>query len=83
MRLLTPREVHANYVSFRRVRDSACSPFDEPIEDPYLGILLVIRHEYRELNKPLKKKLAEVWFKFKSIKYRIKIFNRKDSFDVD
>ena len=62
MRLLTPEKVRNEYISLRRVNESACESIEEPIEDPYLGILLIIRHEYRELNKPLRKRWAEFWF---------------------
>ncbi|WOD11372.1 hypothetical protein RPW65_00365 [Pseudomonas sp. NyZ704] len=72
MRLLTPDKVRIQYISLRRVNESACQPVREPIEDPYLGILLIIRHEYRELNKPLRKKLAEYWYNFTTMRYRIK-----------
>lgn len=74
MRLLNPEKVRNEYMSLRRVNESACEPIEEPIEDPYLGILLIIRHEYRELNKPLKTKWAEFWFNVTSLRFRVKRF---------
>lgn len=83
MRLLTPEKVRNEYMSLRRVNESACEPIEEPVEDPYLGILLLIRHEYRELNKPLRTKLAEFWFNVTTIRYRVKrIFIKKRQWDL-
>ncbi|MFY9142322.1 hypothetical protein [Sulfuricurvum sp.] len=58
-RLLTPDKVKNEYLALKRVNEQACEAIEESIDDPYLQILLSIRHEYRELNKPLKTKWSE------------------------
>lgn len=72
MRLLTPEKVKNDYLALKRVNERACEIIDEPVDDPYLSLLLCIRHEYRELNKPFKTKWSEFWFNVGSIRYRIK-----------
>lgn len=83
MRLLKPEKVKNEYLALKRVNEHACEAIEEPVEDPYLRLLLSIRHEYRELNKPFKTKWSEFWFNLTSIRYRIKcLFNKKRQWDV-
>lgn len=70
MRLLSPEKVKNEYLSLRRVNDQACEVIEEPVEDPYLRILLCIRHEHRQLNMPLSEKWSKLWFNICSIRYR-------------
>lgn len=77
MRLLAPEKVKNEYLSLKRVNEHACEAIEEPIEDPYLRMLLGIRHEHRQLNMPLSKKWSELWFSISSVKYRVgRIFNK-------
>lgn len=78
MRFLSPGKVRNEYVALRRVNESSCESIEEPIEDPYLGMLLLIRYEYRELNKPLRTKWAEFWFNVGCVRYQVRrVFNKK------
>jgi hypothetical protein len=78
MRLLTPEKVKNEYLALKRINEHACEVIEEPIDDPYLKMLLSIRHEYRQLNMPLRTRWAEFWFKITLIKYRIgRLFNKK------
>lgn len=80
MRLLTPEKVKNEYLSLKRVNEHACEAIDEPVEDPYLRMLLSIRHEYRQLNMPLSTKWSEFWFRVTSIRYRLShIFKAKET----
>jgi hypothetical protein len=71
-RLLTLDKVKSEYLALKRVNEHSCGAIEESIDDPYLNILLSIRHEYRELNKPLKLKWSEAIFNITVIRYRIK-----------
>lgn len=83
MRLLTPEKVKSEYLALNRVNEHACEAIEESIEDPYLRMLLSIRHEYRQLNMPLRTKWAEFWFKITSMENRVKrVFNKKRQWDV-
>lgn len=74
MRLLSPEKVKNEYLSLKRVNQHACEAIEEPVEDPYLRMLLAIRHEHRQLSMPLIKKWSELWF---TVKYRFShIFNK-------
>jgi hypothetical protein len=77
MRLLTPEKVKNEYLSLKRINEHSCEAIEEPIEDPYLRMLLGIRHEHRQLNMPLSKKWSEFWFNVSSVRYRVRrIFNK-------
>ncbi len=78
MRLSNPEKVKNEYLALKRVNEHVCEAIDEPVEDPYLRMLLCIRHEYRQLNMPLRTRWSEFWFKVTSIRYRIgRIFNKQ------
>jgi hypothetical protein len=87
MRLLNPAKVKNEYLSLKRVNEHACEAIEEPVEDPYLRMLLGIRHEHRQLNMPLSQKWSEIWFNISSVKYRFsRIFNKfskRDRLDGD
>jgi hypothetical protein len=70
MRLLTPEKVKQEYLAVKRVNENACEAIEESIEDPYLHMLLSIRHEYRQVNKTFKTKWSEFWFKWSMLPYR-------------
>jgi hypothetical protein len=72
MRLLTPEKVKQEYLAVKRVNKNACETIEETIEDPYLHMLLSIRHEYREINKTLLTQWSEFWFKWSMLPYRCK-----------
>lgn len=75
--LLSPEKVKNEYLSLKRVNDHACEVIEEPVEDPYLRILLGIRHEHRQLNMPLSEKWSELWFNVFSVRYRFsRVFNK-------
>ena len=77
MRLLTPEKVKNDYLSLKRVNEHACEAIDEPIEDPYLRMLLGIRHEYRQLNMALYTRWSEFWFNITAVRYRLaRVFNK-------
>lgn len=86
MRLLTPEKVRNEYLSLKRVNEHACEMIEEPIEDPYLRMLLGIRHEHRQLNMPLSEKWSELWFNISSIRYRfsnvLKKFSKRDHLGI-
>lgn len=78
MRLLSPETVRNDYVALRRVEKLACDPIGEPIDDPYLKMLLYIRDEYREMNKSLKKKSIDLLYNFGYIGYCLnRIFDKR------
>lgn len=78
MRMLGPEKVKTEYLALKRINENSCEKIDEHIEDPYLQLLLSIRHEYRELNKPFKIKWSEFWCSVGNIKYKIKrLFNKE------
>jgi hypothetical protein len=66
-RLLTPDKIKNDYLVLKRVNEQSCEEINEPIDDPYLKILLSIRYEYRELNKPLTTRWSEIIFSIKGI----------------
>ena len=76
-RLLNPEAVKNEYLSLERINEQVCEAIEEPVKDPYLRILLAIRHEHRQLNMPLSKKWSEVWFNISSVRYRLsRAFNK-------
>lgn len=76
MRLLSPEKVKAEYLSLKRVNEHTCEAIEEPVADPYLRMLLSIRHEHRKLNMPLSEKWSEFWYKICIIRYRFRdVFN--------
>ncbi|WP_417701387.1 hypothetical protein [Pseudomonas sp.] len=79
MRLLSPGKVKSQYLSLKRINEQACEAIEESIDDPYLRMLLGIRHEYRQLNMPLSRKWSEAWFKISSVRYRVGRIFRKIS----
>ncbi|CCK76000.1 conserved hypothetical protein [Oleispira antarctica RB-8] len=87
MRFLTPEKVKNEYLSLKRVNENACEAIEEPVEDPYLRMLLGIRYEHRQLNMPLSKKWSELWFNISFARYRFsrifKKFSKRDNLDGD
>lgn len=71
-RLTTPDSVKKDYLALKRVNEQTCEPIEEPINDPYLNILLCIRHEYRQLNKTFNDRVSDFWFNVKMLPNRIK-----------
>lgn len=83
MRLRSADKVRAEYTSLQRVNESSCEPINEHIDDPYLGILLTIRHEYRELNKPFRFDTYNYLYSFKLRMWRLKRFFSRKNEDWD
>jgi hypothetical protein len=87
MRLLSPEKVKNEYLSLKRVNEFACEAIEESVEDPYLRMLLSIRHEHRQLNMPLSMKWEEFWFNATSVRYQINRlvnqFSKRDRLDDD
>ncbi|HCG9257515.1 TPA: hypothetical protein NJ920_004527 [Vibrio parahaemolyticus] len=71
-RLVSPDSVKKSYLALKRVNEQACELIEEPIDDPYLQILLSIRHEYRQLNRTFNDRVYDFWFKLKLVPTRIK-----------
>ncbi|HHF2892484.1 TPA: hypothetical protein ACVO4A_004453 [Vibrio diabolicus] len=71
-RLVSPDSVKKSYLALKRVNEQACELIEEPIDDPYLQILLSIRHEYRQLNRTFNDKVSDFWFKLTLVPTRIK-----------
>ena len=78
MRLISPEKVKREYLSLKRINEHACEAIEEPVEDPYLRLLLAIRHEHRQLNMPLSTRWSEFWFNLTSRWYKFRrIFSKK------
>jgi hypothetical protein len=86
MRLLTPESVKNEYIALKRINEYSCEAIEEVIEDPYLQILLSIRHEYRQLNRTANDRFSDFWFELSYLPSRLKSklkrkFNRNE-FDI-
>lgn len=63
--LRDPDQIKMEYIALERINKNACEELEEKIDDPYLKIFLMIRHEHRELNKQSTEKLLDKLFHFK------------------
>ncbi|CAK2116701.1 conserved hypothetical protein [Vibrio crassostreae] len=76
MRLLKPESVKSEYLALKRVNEHTCEAIEEYIDDPYLQMLLSIRHEYRQLNRTLNDRFSDFWFRLtrlpSRLRYRVK-----------
>ena len=72
MRLLKPESVKREYIALKRVNEYACEAIEEDVEDPYLQMLLSIRHEYRQLNRTANDRFSDFWFELSYLPSRLK-----------
>lgn len=63
--LRDPNQIKMEYITLERINNSSCEEIEEKIDDPYLEIFLMIRHEHRTLNKQSTEMLLDRLFHLK------------------
>jgi hypothetical protein len=63
MILMNPESVKRAYLTLKRINEDTCENIHEDIKEPYLELLLSIRHEHIRLNSSARNSWSEVWFR--------------------